>query len=225
MMGHPRLQFTLPGEWWVAPMDADAEERAAEIARFVRTHYGRRDDLAQARAEHRARLTQALDAAIEQGATQYHLSLANDAGVAFASTLSEYVLPRAFGADPAPAVLVERVVAALHAGADADASWRAFGADGGVAFAKGDSIVLRRIVRREADVTDESSVESLTADYWLTVPGRAEVVLVSLSTVLLALESLMLELFDRIIDAAEWVESAPTRQTLRAELAGADDRP
>ena len=103
------------------------------------------------------------------------------------------------------------------------AAWRGFAAGGGVAFAKGESIVLRRIVRRQADPVDESSVESLTADYWLTVPGAAEVVLVTLSTVLLALEPLMLELFDRIIDAAEWVEGAPARQSLRAELTGAVD--
>jgi hypothetical protein len=222
-MGQSRLRFTLPGEWWPAPMEADAAERTAAIAAFVRTHYGRRDDLARARAEHRGRLTQALDAAIDQGATQYHVSLANDGGVAFASTLSEYVLPGAFGTDPAPALLADRVVVALHSESDADAAWRAFAAGGGLAFAKGESIVLRRIVRREADPVDESSVESLTADYWLTVPGAAEVVLVTLSTVLLALEPLMLELFDRIIDAAEWVEAAPPRQSLRAELTGAVD--
>ncbi|WP_022893898.1 hypothetical protein [Agromyces subbeticus] len=223
MIAHSRLRFTLPGEWWHAPIDGDAEARAVEIANFVREQYGRRDDLAQLRADHRLRLARALEAAIARGATQYHVSLANDGGVAFASTLSEYALPPTFGEDSTPAVLVEKLVAALRP-PEVDAEpWQAFESGGGVAFAKGDSIVLRRITRRAADASDESSAESLTADYWITVPGAAEVVLASLSTVLLQLEPLMLELFDRIIEAAEWADAQPATRTIRDELAESAD--
>lgn len=224
-MQRARLRFELPGEWWHAPTDGDAESRSLEIANFVRSQYGRRDDLSQVRADHRARLARALEAAIERGATQYHVALANDGGVAFASTLSEYALPRAFGDDPTPAVLAERLVAALRRTGDDTEPWHAFEAAGGAAFAKGDSIVLRRITRRVADASDESSAESLTADYWITVPGSADVVLATLSTVLLQLEPLMLELFDRIIEAAEWTDTKAESRTVRAELSERDDLP
>jgi hypothetical protein len=202
-----RLEFVLPGEWWHAPLDADLDERARAIAQLVRRQYGRRDDLATVRADHRRRLARALSAAIERGASQYHVALANEGGIAFASTLSEYRLPPIFGDDATPAVLADRVVAAMRAG-DEPEPWLAFEAAGGVAFAKGDSIVLRRVTRSIADAADETSTESLTADYWITVPRRAEVVLVSMSTVLLQLEPIMLELFDRIVAAAEWAALA-----------------
>ncbi|MFF2369855.1 hypothetical protein [Agromyces sp. NPDC058110] len=234
----PRLDFALPGTWWSAPLDADAEARMAAIAEFVRELYGRRDDLARTRAEHRARLSRAIDEAARGGAVQMHVSEANEGGIAFASTLTEYALPAVFGASAEPSVLADRVVGAL-ANVAGD-HWSAFAADGGTAFAKGDSIVLRRVTRRGPDGTDTpdapdtpagddaadahgaapergaEAAESLTADYWLTVPGRAEVALVSLSSVLGPLEPLMLELFDRIIAAAEW-RAAPS---LRDELAG-----
>lgn len=213
-----RLTFVLPGEWWTAPVDAAPEVRAQAIAALVASRYGRRDDLARVRAEHRVRLGRALDQAIGRGASQYRLSLANEGGVAFASTLGEYPLPPVFGGDATPEVLADRVVGALSGGGAAD-PWEEFAAQGGVAFAKGDSIVLRRLLRVEAAPGADDVAESLTADYWITVPERAEVVLVTLSTVLLQLEPLMLELFDRVIAAAEWGGSAPS---LRAELLGAD---
>lgn len=219
MAARPRLTFALPGEWWTAPVDADPEARAQAIAELVSGQYGRRDDLARVRAEHRVRLGRALDQAIGGGASQYRLSLANEGGVAFATTLGEYPLPSVFGVDARPEILADRVVGALYGGGAVD-PWEEFAARGGVAFAKGDSIVVRRLLRAEAAPGEDDVAESLTADYWITVPGRAEVVLVTLSTVLLQLEPLMVELFDRIIAAAEWRESAPS---LRAELLGQAD--
>lgn len=218
MTARPRLAFALPGEWWTAPIDGDPDERSRAVATLVASQYGRRDDLARVRAEHRVRLGRALDQAIGRGASQFHLSLANEGGVAFASTLGEYPLPPVFGSDATAAVLADRVVAAVY-GSGATDPWEAFAAQGGVAFAKGESVVLRRLVRAVAAPDADDVAESLTAEYWITVPERAEVVLVSLSTVLLQLEPLMLELFDRIVAAAEWGEDAPS---LRAELLGAD---
>ncbi|GAA1941758.1 hypothetical protein [Agromyces allii] len=225
----PRLDLVLPGTWWRAPLEADAETRSAAIAEFVGARYGRRDDLARSRADHRARLGRSIDEAVRAGAVQMHHSESNDGGIAFATTITEYALPSAFGTSAEPALLAERVVGALTsgaagAGAAADDPWSAFAAEGGVAFAKGESIVLRRIARQVADRADDAGIagsaasdetaESITVDYWITVPGSAEVVLVSLSSVLAALEPLMLELFDRIVAAAEW-RAAPT---LRDEL-------
>jgi len=248
----PRLEFALPGAWWQAPLEADPDTRAQAIAAFVRDRYGRRDDLARTRAEHRARLARSLDEAVRAGAVAMHVSESNDGGIAFASTLTEYALPGVFGTNPAPEVLADRVVGGLSsaaaatgaggaAGSAADA-WAAFAAAGGVAFSKGESIVLRRVVRRGPDAADEaaaarqetetnpggpaeagpdaaseaSTVESLTADYWITVPGRPDVVLVSLSSVLGPLEPLMLELFDRIIAAASWRSARSLRDELTA---------
>ncbi|MET4158754.1 hypothetical protein [Agromyces sp. PvR057] len=247
----PRLEFALPGAWWRAPLEADGEERAHAISEFVRAKYGRRDDLARTRAEHRAKLAHALDEAVRAGAVAMHVSESNDGGIAFASTVTEYALPGVFGTNPAPEVLVDRVVGGLAragggevAGPDAGEAWSAFQAAGGVAFAKGESIVVRRVVRRGADATDAAAhtsptaatpdprepnasgsaaasdattAESITADYWITVPGRPEVVLVSMTSVLGPLEALMLELFDRIVAAATW-RKAPS---LRDELAAA----
>lgn len=245
----PRLEFALPGAWWRAPLDADGEERAHAISEFVRAKYGRRDDLARTRAEHRVKLAHALDEAVRAGAVAMHVSESNDGGIAFASTVTEYALPGVFGTNPAPEVLADRVVGGLArsggaevaAGAagvapDAGEAWSAFQAAGGVAFAKGESIVLRRVLRRGADASptaaphpgepnasqpdaasEATTAESITADYWITVPGRPEVVLVSMTSVLGPLEPLMLELFDRIVAAAAW-RAAPS---LRDELTAA----
>jgi hypothetical protein len=83
-------------------------------------------------------------------------------------------------------------------------------------FAKEDGFVLRLSRMQDAPSGDDG-VPAFTVDYWLTVPGRAAAVLVTLTTALTELAPLMTELFDGVIAAAEWIPDAAA-DALRAEL-------
>ncbi|MFF2387773.1 hypothetical protein [Agromyces sp. NPDC058104] len=215
----PALEFRLPGEWWEVPLGSQAEA-AESIRALVRREYGRRDEDAAVRAEHRRRLTDAAGRAISAGATQQHIALRMASRATLATTLIEYRPALPLGDRAEPALVAEGLVAGLFggtAGADSDRLWSDFAADGGVAFEKGDSIVLRRS-RRIASGTGGDEAEALQVDYWLTEPGRAAAVLVGFSTILVDAGPMMIELFDAIIAAADW-RSAGRTGDLRAELA------
>ncbi|MFF2275492.1 hypothetical protein [Agromyces sp. NPDC058126] len=213
------LEFRLPGEWWEVPLGSPAEA-AESIRELVRREYGRRDDDAAIRAAHRRRLTDAAGRAISAGATQQHIALRLASRATLATTLIEYRPALPLGDRPEPALVAEHLVAGLlggTAGADSDRLWSEFAEDEGVAFEKGDSIVLRRS-RLVTSGSGDDEAEALQVDYWLTEPGRPAAVLVGFSTILVDAGPLMLELFDAIVAAAEWRPAERTGD-LRAELA------
>lgn len=211
------LILPLPGEWRALPL-GDDEAIAADVAAFVRAHYGRRDDQATLRAEQRARLGEAARRARDAGATQFHLSLTAPGGAALAATAAEYRPGLPLGSSPEPAVVADALVRVLAGGAAADdaAPWERFDAAGGAVFDRGDGLVLR--ASRRIEPADPGGVATAVVDYWLTEPGRAAAVLITFTTALAELAPLMTELFDAIVGAAAW--AAPGRGTLRAELAG-----
>jgi hypothetical protein len=222
MTSHPALRFELPGQWRQLPMAADAELSAA-IAEFVREHFGRRDDQSTLRAQQRARLGGAAQRARDAGATQFHLSLKGPGGIAFASTLAEYRPRLPLGDSAEPALLADRLLSVLRADDAAgpfadgstDAAWAAFVASGGALFERSGGLVLRR--ERLAEASDPRDPPAAIADYWLTEPGHARVVLVTFTTALAELAPLMTELFDAVVGAAEWT-AADCAGGLRAEL-------
>lgn len=219
----PAVELRLPGPWRALPLGSD-EEIAGEIAAFVREHFGRRDDQATLRAQQRSRLVEAARRARDAGAVQFHLSLRGADGLALASTVAEYQprLPLAtVGApDPAaPALVADALVRVLAREAADGGHWDAFAASGGSVFERGEGLVLRTWRRREA--AGDESPPTLVVDYWLTRPGRAEVVLVTFTTALAELDSVVAELFDAVIGASDWTPAAGEGAApggLRAEL-------
>lgn len=214
----PALRLVLPGTWQELPLGDDASITDA-VAALVRAHYGRRDDQATFRARHRDRLAEAARRARDAGATQYHLSLAAPGGLAFASSVAEYRPGLPLGAVDDPAAVADELVRVLAPGAPGE-HWDRFDRSGGAAFEKGDGLVLR--TERRLDPSDgERDAPVAIADYWLTVPGSAAVVLLTFTTALAALAPLLTELFDAVVGAAEWSPGggSPTG-SLRAELIG-----
>lgn len=220
--GGAALGYRLPGEWWEIPLDS-AEAVTASVRALVRTRVGRRDDLAAVRAEQRRRLVGAATRAMAADATQLHVSQRDDDGIAFASMLTEYRPRLPLGEHAEPALVADALARALAASGAPDvpagAHWESFAEQGGVVFRKEDGFVLRRSRTQDAPSGD-GGVPAFTVDYWLTVPGRAAAVLVTLTTALTELAPLMTELFDGVIAAAEWIRDA-SADALRAELAAA----
>ncbi|QKJ20366.1 hypothetical protein [Microbacterium hominis] len=221
-MSGPALAYRLPGEWWSVPMTT-ADDASASIAALVRQTLGRRDDQATARARQRARLTDAAERARAAGATQFHLSLRDGAGIALASTLAEYRPLLPLGGQVDAAAVADALVGAFAREATGDASiddpWERFAAAGGAVFAKDDGLVLRRTRSVAGDDPGDAhaQVPTVIVDYWLTVPGRAAVVLSTFATGLAELEPLMVDLFDAVVAASAWIED-PAEGGLRAEL-------
>ena len=227
------LELTLPGQWQALPL-GDDDQIAAEVAAFVKAHFGRRDDHALLRGEQRARLSETARRARDAGARQFHMSLTAPGGIALASTVAEYRPTLPLGALTEPAAVADALVRVLAAraevaaggsggssGADgaeaADgAHWEAFSAAGGVVFDRGDGLVLRTSRRLDSDA---EGVETVIVDYWLTVPGAADVALVSFTTALAPLEPVITELFDAIVATAAWpAADAGDSSSLRASL-------
>jgi hypothetical protein len=219
MTGIPALRLALPGQWHALPLGSD-DEVAAQVAAFVREHFGRRDDQATQRAEQRARLGEAARRARDAGAVQFHLSLRGPAAVVLASSAAEFHPRLPLGAHAAPAAVADALVRVLAGGgagggqgsrdgrtAGAGDHWERFAADGGAVFDRGDGLVLRT-TRRTEPADPERDAATAVADYWLTVPGRADAVLLTFTTALAALEPLMTELFDAIVAASEWTPHA-----------------
>jgi len=216
----PALRLALPGTWEELPLGDDATITDA-VATLVRAHYGRRDDQATFRARQRDRLAEAARRARDGGATQYHLSIAAPGGLAFASSVAEYRPGLPLGASADPAAVADQLVRVLSPGDgegdDAgDGHWDRFARSGGAAFEKGEGLVLRT-ERRLDPSSDDRDAPVAIADYWLTVPGSAAVVLLTFTTALAELAPLLTELFDAIVGAAHWV---PAGGSLRAELIG-----
>jgi len=212
----PALHLVLPGTWQELPLGDDASITDA-VAALVRAHYGRRDDQATFRTRQRDRLAEAARRARAAGATQYHLSLAAPGGLAFASSVAEYRPGLPLGASVDPVAVADQLVRVLSPGdGEGDEHWDRFARSGGAAFEKGEGLVLRTERRLDPSSGDRDAPVAI-ADYWLTVPGSAAVVLLTFTTALAELAPLLTELFDAVVGAAEWV---PGGGSLRAELIG-----
>lgn len=228
-MNAPALRLALPGEWHPLPLGSD-EQIGTDVASFVRRHFGRRDDQAALRAEHRARLSDAARRGRDAGAVQFLLSLRGPEGIVLASTVAEFHPRLPLGGHTAPPAVADalvRVLADRGATAAGAEPWETFAAGGGAVFDRGDGLVLRAS-RRIEPVDPAKDAPTAIADYWLTRPGRAEVVLVTFTTALAELEPLMVELFDAVIGASEWLGAADAaepggerRTGLRDELRAA----
>lgn len=233
----PQLRLTLPDDWDRIPLEGGSATADA-IRRVIADRLGRRDDQAALRAQQRRRLEEAVEAARSGGARQFAMSGRADRGLAFAATVAEYAPTFSLGDGPVDAAsvadaFVRRAMAAEHAEGrelEPDEHWALLEASGAVVFEKGAAIVIRRdrLIDTSPDViaplpadderdAPEEPHRSVAADYWITVPGERRVILLACSSALGDLAPFLLDLFDAIVEAAEW--DPPRSSGIRAQVA------
>jgi hypothetical protein len=201
----PVLRFRLIGRW--SQLDLRSEDAAAtSIRRYAETLLGSADAEAQARALLRRSLHEGVGMAREASAVSMFLAREISAGTAMPVTLTVYSpstlkMSPAIGTSPtAVADYLEKGLTTLEiAGIDTAARLEIEG-----------SHILRVHHEREDPIheaTPDLPLRKLMVDYWYTVPGSKQVVLVNFMTPLAELRDVMLGLFDSIVRAS-WFESA-----------------
>jgi hypothetical protein len=208
-----RLELSLPGRWFAMPLrQPDAAERIRGLAEEL---LGTADRRAGARIGMRRRLAAALERAEAGGAEQLHLGLALETDVPMPATASVYpavAVTTAASADP-DAVLAALVPLVLRAAHEPHGGTATPGEHDRVLVSAGSRILRRPSVREAGD--REASLPALAVDYWLTVPGRREAVLLHLDVPLLASAPLLLGLCDAIAMAARFARAEGPAAGLR----------
>lgn len=203
-MSAAALRLALPGEWRAIDLRSD-ESILASARDIVADGFGRRDDLAAQRREHRQALTAAGKQAAAAGATQFHVSSRVRHGVALAATVVEYRPAVDVAATAESAGVVDGLVRSFSPVDEPD-PWHAFEAAGGAVFAKPPGLVVRRTRTSAAD--DSGGAASHVVEYWLTVPESRRPVLLVCSTALADLAPVITDLFDAVVAAAEWADAS-----------------
>lgn len=211
--GPVRLALALPGRWFAMPLrEPDAAERIRALAEEL---LGRADSRAGARIGMRRRLEAALTRAEAGGAEQLHLGIALETDVPMPATASVYpgvAVTTAVSEEP-DAVLAALVPLVLRAAHEPHGGEARPGPDDRV-LATADSRIVRRPSVRDAG-DGEAALPALAVDYWITVPGRREAVLLHLDVPLLASVELLLGLCDAIALAARFEGAGALASELR----------
>lgn len=174
----------LPEDWWIVDVRSErARERS--IAALVTRQVGRADVRAALRAEMRAALGRQARDATRAGAFLLAISLMRVGEVHLPAALTMYRVPRTGGGE-------------LHA------LERAFGQQPSrtleLAVADRGAALRRTWVDRDAPGSPLPDARAFRADYWLDLPGAAEIVLLTFSTPLVEAADAFLGLFDTIVD-------------------------
>jgi hypothetical protein len=180
-----RLQLLLPPGWASIPLhDTGARRRAIDDVVAV----SRLDDGqgARLRRELREQLQDVADSAATSGASTLMLSVQ--------------------GNPPVPAsILVSFLPPSLSV--DASQPWLGEGGQVDTAMVRAGSVV-RRIRRRDTAMSEDVTLPTLVADYWVTAPDD-RLTHVAMSTPLVEHEKAMTDLFDAIMESATWEAPAP----------------
>lgn len=194
----PVLRLRLPGSWWQIPL-GDRERARASIHDLVRTQVGTADDRATFRHDLSSRMLAALEQAIDGDGQSFHVALSIVDRLPIPATIA-ITLPQQ-GMTPAVGTRSESVMGILERGLElaAPESWPT-----AHRFQSRGSQVLRVHRHQLVDAGEGEALDTLVADYWITVPGTKRVLLVSCSTSLGPLEEVMLGFFDSIVRAAYW---------------------
>lgn len=196
----PRLAFSLPGEWSQIPL-----ERPDESSRAIRAHVvelaGRADRLATARATLRRELERAAALAREADGRTMFASVEPVPSVPLSVAFTEH-WPE-FDVALAPSTSSADVMDTLLRGLS--------GTPEGIAqyerFRSGKSAVARRaeltVVPAEGDVPEYTT---LSAKYWITVPGHRRVVLLAFTTPHGDFADPLSNLFAAIVASARWTD-------------------
>jgi len=211
-VAEPELKFRLIGDWH--PVLLPQVETRDLIAAYVNGLVGRRDEDANARALLTRELRAVTDSAAQGEVTAMFLMTALT-GVPMPVALtvisrSDLRMAPAFGTAP------QKVIEILHE------SFRQLsrpGVEDAVVLSIPEAEVLRLHTTTEVDVefseeeraaadptvlaeVDQLRNRALTAEYWYTVPGTKNVLLVNLSTPMADIPHIMLDFFDSIIKAS-----------------------
>lgn len=195
----PRLVLRLPGAWSQIPLD-DRERARAAIRELVRRQVGVADDRAILRDELARHLLASLEESIAGEGQSFHVALQIvpklPIPVSIAVSLPDQAVTPAVGTAPSA------VMAVLAQGLEQTQaeSWPT-----AKRFQTKESEVLR--LHRRVPVEGkrgEEPLDSLVADYWMTIPGTKRFALVTCATALGPLEDTMLGFFDSLVRVSRW---------------------
>ncbi|ROS26159.1 hypothetical protein [Cellulomonas sp. PhB150] len=190
------IALYLPDDWWIVDV-ASEPARERSIAALVARQVGRADDRAALRAEIRTALgKQARDAA-RAGAFLLAISLMQVGEARLPAALAAYRLPRSGGGE-------------LHSLERAFAPLPSDGLE--LVVADRGSVLRRTWVDRATAREPAPDTRVFRADYWLDLPGAAEIVLLTFSTPLVEAADAFLELFDTIVDTVDASTGASARE-------------
>lgn len=198
----PTLRFRLIGRW--SQLDLRSEDAAAaSIRRYVQNLLGSADAEAQARALLRRSLHEGVGMAREASAVSMFLAREITPGTAMPVTLTVYSpsnLTMSPSIGTAPATVADQLQKGLTTLAVA-------GIDTATRLEIEGSHILRVHHERQDPVheaTPDVPMRKLMVDYWYTVPGSKQVVLVNFMTPLVDLRDVMLKFFDSVVGASRF---------------------
>lgn len=196
----PVLRFRLVGRW--SQLDLRSEEAAAtSIRRYAQNLLGSADAEAQARALLRRSLHEGVGMAREASAVSMFLAREISPGTAMPVTLTVYA-PSSLKMSPAIGTAPNTVADSLQKGLT---TLGVEGIETATRLEIEGSSILRVHHEREDPIheaTPDLPMRKLMVDYWYTVPGTKQVVLVNFMTPLAELRDIMLDFFDSIVRAS-----------------------
>ncbi len=204
----PRLNFRLPGDWWTTSL-RDRDTAVSAASRLIRHRIGPQDDRAALRARLHHDFTVAIDEAMRGGAQQLFLAVQVAAGMPLPISITVY-LPDV-ELVPAIGTRGDRVLDVLERGLDAVQAGPVGDLGEFERLEAAGTAGLRTVRVRQVESgrdDDRGEFDVLVADYWLAVPGRKRVLLVSFSSSFAALRDPLLRFFDAIMRQADWAATA-----------------
>ena len=194
----PRLTFSLPGQWSRIPLD-DPEASGRAIRNHVIELAGRADRLATARATLRRELEQAASLARDADGRTMFASVEPVPSVPLSVAFTEHwpefdvaLAPSASGTD-----VMDTLLRGLASTPEGSAAYER--------FSSGESEVARlaelTLVPADGDVPEYTT---LSAKYWVTVPGHRRVVLLAFTTPHGDFAEPLSNLFAAIVASATW---------------------
>ncbi len=213
LLDGPRLHF--PGTWWQIPL-ADNDAARDSARRLIVESIGRADQHARLRAELRRRLESAITEARAANARRFAIAIEIVPDIPIPAFLSVFDpgtdldSARSAAAGDVMDILVRGFERASPATDAAPLSAPTMTSEKFQRFAVGDSQVVRRVRYRVIPADgDIPEVTNLIVEFWMTVPGRKRVVLLSFASPAAALADPLQNLFGAIVASAEWNDSPP----------------
>lgn len=196
------VRIVLPDHWWWIPLHpSGARERS--IDRLVARQFAGIDNQPQLRADTRKQLCSWAETAADEDGQLLALCLleVDEVPVPASLVLHWINVPADPDATPGDGSMLLGLQDQLQP-ATGSFPEPGFSLDlGQIASGK----VLRRVYERDGQIEDAERVHSLVADYWFERPDGTGMVQLAFATPMVVLRGAMLELFDSIASALQWV--------------------
>ncbi|MFD6285087.1 hypothetical protein [Streptomyces sp. NPDC060205] len=175
-----------PEDWYRIPLQPE-DRREASVSALVKRQFAGVDDQPTLRRQAREQLLGAAEAGVEQGGVVLYLSFLEAAGIPLSASLLISRLQRRFDA-------LDTVSALSDKGETSQVRLPAAG---------------RAVRRRRSERTREarrlgSEFEDTVVEYFVPVPDRDEVLMLTFSTPLEPIADAMAELFDAVASTLRW---------------------